>query len=655
MNPLYKKVYILFAAVFLSLSFISTKAFGDDKNWKPVDPSDLSQKEPKVEKDADAEAIFWEVRVDDSKQDELGLKHYIRVKVFTERGREKYSKVEIPFVKGTKIKDVAARVIKPDGTITEINKSEIFENTIVNANGFKIKQISFAVPGIEPGVIFEYRYKQTIDDAGAGGMQLIFQRNIPAQNITYYIKPYGGNVFSSMRAKSYNFEDISFEKDKDGFYRTTQTNVPSFQEEPYMPPEDSVRHWALLSYSSLFGGDSWLRMSFGYGEAFKKLTKANDDVKKTAEQIVSGAANDEEKVNRLFDFAKKEIKNLNFDFSMTDEQKKKLKDNNSAGDTLKQKYGYGAQIEWLFAAMAKAVGLEVRFVLTGDRSEFIFNQGDHTRFVHPACIAVKVNGKWQYYNPGSPYVERGMLAWNEEGQDAFLVNDAGYVWSKIPLSGPEKSVEKRKGKFKLLEDGTLEGEVSIEYTGHLAYAKKSANDEDSQAQREDNLKEEIKKQISEAEISDIRVENVQDYEKPFIYRYKVRVPGYASKVGKRLFLQPGFFEYGSKPVFSTSARKHDIYFRYPWSEEDEIEIMLPKGFVLDNADAPAPVGDSGRVVRTEVKISIVNETNTLVYKRKFHVGGGGNIQIASANYTLLKTLFDAFHKANTHTITLKQG
>jgi hypothetical protein len=59
------------------------------------------------------------------------------VKIFTERGREKYSKFDIPFTKGMKIKELAARVIKPDGSVTEIKKEDIFDREIVKASGLK--------------------------------------------------------------------------------------------------------------------------------------------------------------------------------------------------------------------------------------------------------------------------------------------------------------------------------------------------------------------------------------------------------------------------------------------------------------------------------------------------------------------------------------
>ena len=44
----------------LVLAFTATTALArGDKDWKPIDPSELSAGAPAVERDADAEAIFW--------------------------------------------------------------------------------------------------------------------------------------------------------------------------------------------------------------------------------------------------------------------------------------------------------------------------------------------------------------------------------------------------------------------------------------------------------------------------------------------------------------------------------------------------------------------------------------------------------------------
>ena len=161
--------------------------------------------------------------------------------------------------------------------------------------------------------------------------------------------------------------------------------------------------------------------------------------------------------------------------------------------------------------------------------------------------------------------------------------------------------------------------------------------------------------MSTAEVSDISIENVLDPEKPFIYKYKVHIPGYAQRTGKRLFLQPGFFEYGSNPEFSTAERKYDIFFHYPWSENDDIQIELPKDFSLDNADAPATINDPNNIGMLNTSIGIDHATNTLLYKRKFYFGNNGRVLFQARVYQPLKNLFDAFNKADTHTITLKQN
>ncbi|HYE75358.1 MAG TPA: DUF3857 domain-containing protein, partial [Blastocatellia bacterium] len=123
-----KKAYFLALAigvVFCLCASLTVRA----EDWKPVDPAHLNLKAPAVEKDADAEAIFWEVRVSDEDQGgdiRTVLNHYIRIKVFTERGKESQSKIDLPYLDRYNIKDIAARTIKPDGTILELKKDAIF-------------------------------------------------------------------------------------------------------------------------------------------------------------------------------------------------------------------------------------------------------------------------------------------------------------------------------------------------------------------------------------------------------------------------------------------------------------------------------------------------------------------------------------------------
>src|SRR2546423_982050 len=96
-----RKLIALLSFVFIcSLSSLVTTA--QDKDWRPVSQDELGSKTPVVEPDADAEAILWEVYVSD--EDSGGslqtvLDHYVKIKIFNERGREAFSKIDIPYGK----------------------------------------------------------------------------------------------------------------------------------------------------------------------------------------------------------------------------------------------------------------------------------------------------------------------------------------------------------------------------------------------------------------------------------------------------------------------------------------------------------------------------------------------------------------------------
>jgi hypothetical protein len=221
------------------------------------------------------------------------------------------------------------------------------------------------------------------------------------------------------------------------------------------------------------------------------------------------------------------------------------------------------------------------------------------------------------------------------------------------MSGPDKSLVKRSAKLKLSDDGTLEGDVRIEYTGQFAIERKMDIDEESENQREDDLKEEITGQMSAAEVSNIKVENVMEYTKPLVYTFHVRVPSYAQRTGKRLFLQPAFFQHGKGPLFATTDRKYPIYFHYPWSEDDHVDIEMPKGYAFDNADAPAPFG-SGKISAYKVSIQASTDGTLLIYKRNFFFGGDGTVLFPVESYGPLKQYFDMLHKQDNHSLALKQ-
>src|ERR1051325_3915106 len=655
-------LFALVVSITSALYPFSARAYDD---WKPVDPAELALKSPTVEKDADAEALFWEIRIDDNPEGDLIFNHYIRIKVFTERGRESQSKIDIEFGKfngrETKIQDIAARTIKPDGSIVELKKDDVFERTIAKASGAKVKAKSFAMPAVEAGCIIEYRWREVRINRDANNVRLQFQRDIPVQRVDYLIKPmaYEGVSFASYTLHG---KASPFVKDKGGFYRTTMTNMPAVHEEARMPPEDQVKTWALVFYSAdskLNAEKYWLEVGRRFYDKTKSLIKVTDDVKQTAATVSADAKSPDEKLQKIYEFCRTKVTNVNNDASgITPDERKKLKENKSPSDTLKRGMGTAEDIDLLFAALVTASGFDARIALAPDRGDIFFDNEirsiPNSYFVESLNIAVNLEGTWRFFNPGFNYLPFGMLRWREEGEQALVTDPKDPIWVDTPTSEPAKSLVKRRATFKLTEDGAVEGDVQIEYTGHFAVERKEEIDDESDVQREASLKEEIKDQMSAAEVSNVKIENVTDNVKPLVYNYHVRFPAYAQRTGKRLFLQPAFFQFGKGPMFVNASRRYPIYFHYPWSEDDQVEYELPPGFALDNADAPAPF--SGGVISDyKPSIAITKDNRKLIYKRSFFFGGGGNVLFPVTSYNQLRTFFDQLNKRDNHTVALKQA
>jgi hypothetical protein len=636
--------------------------------WRPIDPSELSMTAPMVERNADAEAILWEVRVAylrNSNEAATVLDHYVRIKVFNDRGRESQSKVDIyaPQFGGRKFKisDVAARTVKPDGSSVEVKKEDIYDRTVLKGNGIRVNAKSFALPGVVPGSIVEYRWRET-----RNGIQdyerFDFSRDIPVQLVRYFVKPYqetlvdsSGNALA-MRAQIFHGKPTAFAKDKDGFFGTSMKGVPSFRYEPQMPPEYAVRPWLLVYYAA--DADSrpevfWKNFGRTMAAQMKPAMKVNSDIQKSAAEAIGSEKDPTEKLSKLYNFVRAKIRRYTDDaLKMTPEQISKLKDNASPADTLKRTIGNAHDMDMLFGAMAASAGFEVRVAFASDRSDMFFDRSLANNYsVDPVAIAVKVGSDWRLFSPGQTYVSFGMLPWQFEGQDTLIADEKDSVWVTSQYSDPSKSVQKRTGKFKLAADGTLEGDVRIEYTGHFGEDEKELVDALVATEREQTLKNRFRG----LDMTNIRIDNATDPDKPIAYSFHAVVRGYAQRAGRRVLLKPAFFQRGAAEKFATGERTQSVYFHFPWSEEDNIEIELPPGYQLDNAQGPQPVA-GGAIARYEPVASITADGRTLIYKRSIYFGKDSKaLLFPVSDYPTVKSFFDAVYKQDDQAIALLQS
>ena len=669
---------VVFAALLLTV--FAAQTFAQEK-WRPISPAELQQTKPVVEPDADAEALIWEERLDDSKSDKILRSTYVRIKIYTERGREKFSKLDIGFIKGiAKIKDLSARITQPDGKSVELGENDIFKRDVAKTERINVQAKALAFPNLVPGAILEYQYQEANEDIfDTADATLDLQLDLPVQTLTYYYKPFKG---IEPKYTFLNVEGVKFEKAEDGYYRMTRTNIPAFRSEPWMPPDNEVKPLLKLetgwypsfsidlsagrvTNSKKSGGRTeytyWANYSAWQKALVDQLNDRKKDFAKLTREVVGDASTTEEKLRRIYNFCQTKINNTSYGYTPTEkeieEAAARRRWNLTEDDFRSGKpFANSREINAIFGSMAAAAGLESWYAMSGRRDiSFFTPEISDSRLLSGPMICVVFGGTPHLYMPGYKFLPFDMLPWYFEGAVTMYTDGKQYGWWEIPMNTFEKNRSTRSGKFRLAEDGTLEGTAAIELTGQLALSYRLAHYDEESQERESALKASIQQLISNAEITKISIENLEDSSKPIIQRFTIKVPNYAQKTGKRMFFQPGFFEYGTAPVFATATRKYDMFFRYPWSENDDIEIELPAGFSPDNPEQPKVVADTAQIGHDEILFDFESSAGKMHYTRKFYFGNKNLVTFKASSYADVKTLWDRFHTADTALVALKMN
>ena len=221
-------------------------------------------------------------------------------------------------------------------------------------------------------------------------------------------------------------------------------------------------------------------------------------------------------------------------------------------------------------------------------------------------------------------------------------------------SGPERTVRTRSADLELKPDGTLEGTVRVLWTGHWNdYVRELLADHS--ADEHDSLATELQTEGSGgARLSSASFALANDESSALRLSARVALPGFATVTGKRILLEPAVFHAHEQPRYPGSARRHPVYYRYPWTEVDSVRIRLPSGWKVESADDVEPLGAAG-VSDYAAAVSVNDEAGEIVYVRRFRMGLNGSIYFEPKYYPAVKRLFDGIHERDGVSLTLTRA
>ncbi len=657
------------ALILAALPCALAQPLGVDVAWAPVTDAELKTTSPVVDKNAGVEALFWRVYVmDETRGEDIEriMYHYVRLKVFNEEGKEKASTINLRHFGQTVIASVTGRTIKPDGTILELSKDAVRETVIHKLGGLRWKATSFAMPGVEAGSIVEYRYQELPRDSRLMYMPLQLQLEFPVRKVTYFVKPLEDfYVGYRLNVLPFNCELAPLKPEKSNFDSLTLENVPAFQEEAMTPSEENVRPWALLRYLEPNENGPrkpekyWPAVAKKYGDSLKVALRSSSETKEAAAKATAGATSQEEKVVALIRYVRANVRNMN-DRRVGDAEralviKKTSKhERRTAPEILKSGLGYDDELNLLFAQLAAEAGLEAHPAFVASRNGLAFDERMTDIYFLPNIdMAVRIGDQWKIYDVSQSRLPARMLSWQEEGQKALVTGLKSAMFITTPISAAGDSSTSRKASLSLAADGSIAGEADESWTGHAAELRRADFAGESEARQQEIVKEQLLGRNKQAEITGIKVENAENPEEPLRVRYHILIPDYAQRTGKRLLVQPVFFERGAAPLFSSGERHYNISFPHLWRESEQVTIALPPGFALEKADSPGDL-DFGEPGSYKLQLS-VHGSSELTCACELVWGNEKYLMLRREAYPAAKTVFDEIHRRDGYMLSLRQA
>jgi len=623
--------------------------------WLPITQQDLEVKDVPRDPGADAIQLYMSYYKDD---DAKFISVYKSIKILRQGALETARKlvdVEIPIEPGQSLKELAARTIHPYQKIIEFT-GKPFERILIKKRGVKYTAKTFSLPDVTVGSIIEYRYKIELP---LGVVSTIsawpVQEDIFTVKEVLRFRAYQGLVLvptewtsvlhKSKVAYSYlNQIDLSVPEKQPGNLMELQLqNVPKFEAEEYMPPEDDFRPVIFFYYggremSSPDGfWDEWQKLITEYVE---KYIGNSREIYDAAQKAIGGETDPEKKLRKLYARAQ-QIRNLSFERARTAEERKQehLKHNSNVQEVLQRGSGSAWEVNVTFAALARAAGFEATMLGVSDRKDRSFNKiilwlGQ----VDDSAVMVKLGGKDVILDPGTRFCPFGVLRW--ENTDTTALKFSKACGGFITTPPPESALLHRTARMQLGADGALSGELSVDFNGEEALARRLDALDQDEAGRRESLEDEVKSWLPRDAV--VKLQEARGWDAPdapLNARFKVEVPGFASTTGKRMVSPAYFLSTLQQSMFTSQVRRYPISFPYPFTEEDELIMKLPEGY---GVEAP-PYRRKAGLSYAGYEISSVVEDRQLITRRKLRFEGS---LMPLEKYEELRNFFSVVQKGD---------
>ena len=572
------KKMIRYVVLMIMLSFSGCSHMGDwgrRIDWKEIDFEHLPGE--KEYPDAGAVILLDDGSLEIYKAGMDGLSVFERhriVKILNPRGH-RYLNVAIPYSPDSRVDDIQARTVSPDGKITVLDKEDIFDITFYPFFVFYSDRRAklFALPAVENGSIIEYRYRVNIRTYTFWhGWQ--FQDTAPTLLSRFtLVEPSEWDVH-------YRVYGMELEPQTDinpPSFKNTYTwearDVPPLKTEFGMPPTHKTAARLVLAP---IGIEAWDDVAAWYYRLAEPRIAAGSGIKARVSQLTEGVTTEKEKLRRIYDWVRDHIRYIAVSIGIGGFQP------HPAEEILNNRYGDCKDMTTLLCAMVREADINAYEVLISTRqngmpdttlpSQLVFNHAI------AYCPTVGDSGIWMDATAkGCPF---GQLPWYDQGLPVLVVGDGGKAslptTPRLPPDSNRTLVD-----WHVILDST--GMARIEGTSVVSGAPAVEMREEfitsSVEERQDWLERWLARRCPGVTLDSFRIEGIGPVEDPLQASYTFRAQRFAIRRPGELVFSPGTISsFDLADYFRADERVHPIQFMYGHQNELHMTVDLPAGW-----------------------------------------------------------------------------
>jgi transglutaminase-like putative cysteine protease len=524
---------------------------------------------------------------------EIRSRHRRAIRVLNTSGRN-LGYAAIHFDDETRVSGFRAWSISAQGEEFQVKDRDSIETSAISGELYADHKVHvLRIPAADPGSVIAYEYEQR-ERPNALQSAWTFQQEIPVRSAVFRLSlPPGW----SHEERWFNASAVQPQaSDQSVIWQVM--DVPAVKAEPRRPTLAAVAGRLSINFIPAQDGPTarshrtWNDVAAWYTNiaAPRRLNTAVIAAK--AKDLTAGAPTTMEKIRSLASFAQRDVRYVAIEIGIGGYQP------HYAGEILEHRYGDCKDKVTLLATMLREIGVDAYYVIaTTDRGVIDPQFASMNGFNH-AVIAIRLPentsekplsalvdhprlGRLLIFDPTSEETPLGELPTYLQDNDVLIVRDQ--TGDLIHLSGqpPESSQLRRFAKMRLGSDGGLVGDVREMRTGAIAASVRTDLHELNERQRTQYLERTLAYHLSQFQISDLSIENLDDISKELIIRYKLSAPAYAKRVGGLTLVRPRIL--GQKPEMILDLKDRTYAYETEGAsfQADDTEIAIGDGLTID--------------------------------------------------------------------------